>query len=134
MSNFRKVILNLLVIQKTFKIIEKYFEACQTFQDLSNFREVTLDLLFVQESFRNHRKIFGSLQDIPGLLKLQESYLGHSGNPGDFEKSKKNIWKLARHSRTSKTSGKFSWTFWQPRRHLKIIQKYFEGCKTFKDL
>ena len=82
LSNFRKVILNLLVIQKTFKIIEKYFEACQTFQDLSNFREVTLDLLFVQESFRNHRKIFGSFPDIPVIFKLQVNNLGLSGNLG----------------------------------------------------
>ena len=41
---------------------------------------------------------------------------------------------LANHSRTCKTSGKLSWTFWQYRRLLKIIEKYFQACKTFKYL
>ena len=38
----------------------------------------------IQETFKNNRKIFGSLQDNPGLVKLQENYLGPSGNPGDL--------------------------------------------------
>ena len=63
---------------------EKYFEASKTFQDFSNFRKDFLDLLAIQETFRNQRKTFWSLQDILGLDKLHESYLGPSGNPGDF--------------------------------------------------
>ena len=39
----------------------------------------------IQETFKNNRKIFGSLQDNPGLVKLQERYLGPSGNQGDFK-------------------------------------------------
>ena len=31
------------------------------------------------------RKIFGGLQDNPGLVKLQQSYLGPSGNQGAFK-------------------------------------------------
>ena len=45
---------------------------------------VISDLLAIKETLKNHKKYFDSLQDIPGLVKLQESYLGHSGNPGDF--------------------------------------------------
>ena len=84
MSNFMKNILSLLAIQILLRIIEKYLEACKTFQDLSNFKKNILSLLAIQETFKNHRKIFWSLQDIPGLIKLQKCYLGHSGNPGDF--------------------------------------------------
>ena len=69
------------------KIIEKYFEACKTFQDLPKFKKVILDHLAIQETLKNHRKIFWSLQDIPGLAKVQESYIGPSGKQGDFEKS-----------------------------------------------
>ena len=87
-----RIILNLVeflptcqkTIQETLKIIEKYFEACKTFQDLPNFRKVILDLPAIQETFKIHRKVFLSLQDIPGLAKLQKNYLGPSGNPGDF--------------------------------------------------
>ena len=82
--NFRKVILDILAIQETLKIIKKYFKTFKTFQDLYNFRKIVLELLAIQETFKKHRKIIRSLQDIPGLVKLQESYLGHSGNPGDF--------------------------------------------------
>ena len=70
--------------RRLLKFIEKYFKACQTLQDLSNFSKVILDLLAIQETFINDTKIFGSLQDNAGLGKLQESYLGPSGNPGDF--------------------------------------------------
>ena len=70
--------------RRLLKIIEKDFEAFKTFQDLYNFRKVILDLLAIQENFKNHRKIIGSLQDNPGLVKLQKSYLGPSGNPGNF--------------------------------------------------
>ena len=54
--------------RRLLKIIEKYFEACKTFQDLSNFRKVILDLQAIQETFENHRNIFWSLQDISGLV------------------------------------------------------------------
>ena len=73
-----------MAIQETFRIIEKYFKACKIFQDLSNFKNVIFDLSAIQETFKNHKKIFLSLQDTPGLVKLQERYWGHSGNPGDF--------------------------------------------------
>ena len=71
---------------RVLKIIEKYFEAWLTFQDMSNFKKVILDLLAIHESFKNHRKIFWSLIDIPGLVKLQEGYLGPFDNLGDFYK------------------------------------------------
>ena len=94
--NFAKLILQALIsisrnsrnfcntIQKTFKIIEKYVEACKTFQDFSNFWKIILDLLAIQETFKNHRNIFWSLPDIAVLVKLQESHLKPSGNPGNF--------------------------------------------------
>ena len=56
------------------EIIEKYFEASKTFQDLLNFRKIILNLLPIQETFKNHREIFLRFQDIPGLVKLQKSY------------------------------------------------------------
>ena len=70
--------------RRLLKIIEKYFEASKTFRDLSIFSKVILDLLIIQDTFKNHRKIFLNLQDIPGLIKLQESYVGHLVNPGNF--------------------------------------------------
>ena len=42
--------------------------------------------------------------------------------------------KLPRHSRTCHNSEMLSWIFWQTRRLLKIIEKYFEVSKTFQDL
>ena len=71
--------------RRLLKIIEKHFEGCKTFQDLSNFRKVILDLLAINLTFKNHRKVFWSLQDIWELAKLQKSYLGPSGNPGDLK-------------------------------------------------
>ena len=116
------------------KIIEKYFEASKTFQDLSNFKKDILYLLTIKETFKNHRKLFWSLQDIPGLFKLQDRYFWPLGNPGDFSKSEKNILKLPKHSRPCQTSGKVFLTFWKSRRLLKIIEKYLEDCKTMQDL
>ena len=92
-----RIILNLVeflptcqkTIQETLKIIEKYFEACKTFQDLPNFRKVILDLLVKQENLKNHREIFWSLQNIPEFVKLQESYFRPSDNPGDFKNHRK---------------------------------------------
>ena len=56
----------------------------QDIPGLAKLQKVLLDLLAIQETFRNHRKIIGSLQDNPGLVKLQERYLGPSDYPGDF--------------------------------------------------
>ena len=87
LSNFRKAILSLLVIQETFENHTNYLKACKTFQDLSNFRKTILELLAIQETFKNHTKIYWSFHDVPGLVKIQESYLGPSDNPGDFQRS-----------------------------------------------
>ena len=62
----------------------------QIFQDFLKFLTIYLEFtntLELLETFKNHKTIFGSLQDIPGLVKLQESYLGPSENPVDFQKS-----------------------------------------------
>ena len=84
LSNFRKIVLDILAIQETFGNHKEIFWTCKTIQDFSNIRKVIWYILAIQDTFKNHRKIFWSLQDIPGLVKLQEKYLGHFDNPGDF--------------------------------------------------
>ena len=79
---FRKVILSLL------EIIENYFEACYTFQDMSNIRKkIIFDLLAIQETFKNHTKYFKAcktFQDLSNigkvnldLLAIQEYFKNH---------------------------------------------------------
>ena len=66
------------------KIIQKYFQACQTFWSFYNFRKNVCDLRALQVSFKNHTKIFTSLPDILKLLQLQKKCLGPQGTPGVF--------------------------------------------------
>ena len=58
LSNFRKVVLDLVAIQETKKFIEKYFEGSKIFQELSNLKKYIFDLLAIQETFKNQRNIF----------------------------------------------------------------------------
>ena len=40
------------------KMIENYFEASKTFQNLPNFRKTIFDPLAIQEAFKNHKELF----------------------------------------------------------------------------
>ena len=58
--------------KKLLKIIQKYFEAYQEFQDLSNFKKY---ILAIKDNFTNHKKYFEACQTFKDLLHLRKVIL-----------------------------------------------------------